>query len=315
MNEPPEGDVLLIPPRDVKKSHLVNFSLIAYAYLFYANMICVGAFYNYFDYMRTRGSVSSIPDPIPSDDDPFRTPSAGGVRTFPAGYTSSQLLFAWTWNAHPDSPLGKDQLSAVNAASSVYFVTVVIAQMGHLLSIRTKTPYFAEEIMGKEWIANRLQHTLQPAGNKVTQTVDRMPEREHNDDFQRGAQSGRGLMISSSDEESPAQPEATVVPSPNHTTETISRVRSFGLSLGGMFAKFLRKIRWSIILAWMGSIAVALIVTEVPFIQTYGGTAAVSGKYWGYAFGWSAAWFTAGEIRKWIIVLFPHSRFSQFFSW
>jgi hypothetical protein len=66
-------------------------------------------------------------------------------------------------------------------------------------------------------------------------------------------------------------------------------------------------IRWSILFAWMGSIATAVLVTEVPFFQQYCGTGSVPAKYWLLAAGWSAAWFMVAEVRKWIIFLFPNS--------
>lgn len=316
MNEVPEENVLLVPPRDYKNSHLVNLSLVIYAYLFYANMICLGAFYNYFDYMETRGSVTSIPTPIPLDDDPFNTPSALGYRTFPAGYSPIQLLFAWNWTADSSTALGRDQLAAMNTASSVYFVTVVVAQMGHLLSIRSKIPYFAEEILGKEWIKRRAEHD-QVAHSAINHDVDvqgiefanKRIRPDSND--QLGGQIGRGLMMSSSE---------SLDDQNSSTAGQVDEERRGGVLnapiRGKGFLPFLLEyIRWGVVMAWIGSIAVALIVTESPIIQDYCGTAAVPGKYWLYAFGWSVSWFTIAEIRKWLIFLFPHSLASQLISW
>ena len=37
-----------------------------------------------------------------------------------------------------------DESAAITSASSVFFTVLVVAQMGHLLSVRRKIPYFAD---------------------------------------------------------------------------------------------------------------------------------------------------------------------------
>ena len=137
-NELPEKATMKEPPRDVKKSPLVDFKLIGYSYLFYGSMQSVGAFFNYFYYMSNRGPTNVISGAIPADDD--------GNRTFPIAYKPNQLIGAWNWGSDSNN-LGTDETNASNVASSVFFVTLVVSQMGHLLSIRRKTPYFSDAIM------------------------------------------------------------------------------------------------------------------------------------------------------------------------
>lgn len=141
MNEPAEGVIMRKPPRDVKKSRLFDLNLVCYAYFFYANLLSVGAFYNYFHYMASRGDTRAVPSPVPADDD--------GTRVFPAGYRLSQLIFAWNWGLNQNN-LGADEVAAANVGSSLFYVTIVVGQMGHLLSIRRKTPYFYDAIMQTE---------------------------------------------------------------------------------------------------------------------------------------------------------------------
>lgn len=138
MNEPPEGAIMKKPPRDIRKNRLLDMNLVVYSYMFYANVISIGAFYNYFMYMASRGDTRAIASPVPLDDD-------GGV-TFPVGYRASQLIFAWNWGLDTGN-LGADEIAASNVGSSLFYITIVIGQMAHLLSIRRKVPYFYDAIM------------------------------------------------------------------------------------------------------------------------------------------------------------------------
>jgi sodium/potassium-transporting ATPase subunit alpha len=154
--EPSEKTIMLDQPRDLKMQPLVDIRLILYSYLFYGTLQSVGAFYMYFIYMAERGPTRAVPSPVPADDD--------GFRTFPAGYRSSQLINAWNWgSASSDSPLGIDEANASNVASSVFFVTLVVAQWGHLISIRRKTPYFSDSILRRAYTtsstSNQPDHT------------------------------------------------------------------------------------------------------------------------------------------------------------
>eukprot|EP00953_Heterococcus_sp_UTEX-ZZ885_P028086 14991-Heterococcus_DN1.PRE.6 len=54
-NEPSESDIMLKPPRNVRTQRLVDAKLVGYAYFFYANLLSIGAFANYFVYMQSRG--------------------------------------------------------------------------------------------------------------------------------------------------------------------------------------------------------------------------------------------------------------------
>jgi len=227
MNEPPETDIMRQPPRDIRKSHLLDYRLVVYAYLFYANLNSVGAFYTYFLYMAERGNTRALPDPIPGDDASYN-PS-----DLPAGYRLGQLIGAWNWGA-ASGPLSDDETQAANVGSSIFFVCIVVTQMGHLLSIRRKTPYFYDAIMNTK---NEPDNVFRRIFNELIQS----------------------------------------------------------------------EVRWPIVCAWIGSIVTVNFFNYVPIFQQYCGTAAVPGRYWGIAVGWSILWFTVAEIRKWIIKLFPQS--------
>lgn len=139
MYEAPPESIMSSPPRDIKNKRLLDWQIILYSYMFYANMMSVGAFYNYFHYMYYRGPVGGVPTPVPVDDE--------GDRQFPAGYSPEQLLGAWNWGLN-EGELGEDEVAAANVASTVFFVALVTAQMFHLLSVRRKTPYFCDSILG-----------------------------------------------------------------------------------------------------------------------------------------------------------------------
>lgn len=92
---------MLEKPRDAEKTPLVQFSLIAYSYLFYGSLECLAAFVNYFLYMSERGPLGILSNPLPADD------NASVV--FPVGYSPYQLIGAWTWGTNSNN-LGADQI-------------------------------------------------------------------------------------------------------------------------------------------------------------------------------------------------------------
>ena len=141
--EQPETLLMFEKPRDIRNTRLVNFYLIGYSYLFYGTLECLGAFLNYFLYMSERGPTHIVPDPLPLVDD---YPAVANV-AYPIGYTPGQLTFAWKWEGNTDDALSLDEARAAAVASSVFFVTLVVCQWGHLFTIRRKTPYFYESIM------------------------------------------------------------------------------------------------------------------------------------------------------------------------
>jgi sodium/potassium-transporting ATPase subunit alpha len=136
-HEAPETSLMLDKPRNPKKTPLVSAALVMYAYLFYGTLQSVGSFFVYFLYMSERGPHSA-PNPIPADDD--------GTRVFPAGYLPLQLIGAWNFGLNAGN-LGADEAAAATVASSCFFVALITAQWGHLISIRRKTPYFYDSIM------------------------------------------------------------------------------------------------------------------------------------------------------------------------
>jgi sodium/potassium-transporting ATPase subunit alpha len=137
MHEQPEGDIMQQSPRDVKKTRLVDFRLIAYAYLFVGNIQSLGSFILWFSYMKQRGPTGLVPNPLPVDDGSYSAP-------FPLGYLPSQLTFAFNFGVGSGN-LATDELAAGTTASSVFYVTLIVSQLAHLLSIRrSETPYFSD---------------------------------------------------------------------------------------------------------------------------------------------------------------------------
>jgi hypothetical protein len=65
------------------------------------------------------------------------------------------------------------------------------------------------------------------------------------------------------------------------------------------------KPRWQILAAWAGALIAAVIFNEIPALQVGCGTASVPAEYWFMAFAWSIACFLMGEVRKWLIFLYP----------
>jgi magnesium-transporting ATPase (P-type) len=70
-NEPSESDIMLKPPRNVRTQRLVDAKLVGYAYFFYANLLSIGAFANYFVYMQSRGPVIPSSQQLTLNDDAF----------------------------------------------------------------------------------------------------------------------------------------------------------------------------------------------------------------------------------------------------
>lgn len=228
-----ESDIMLLPPRVPENQPLVSIHLICYSYFFYGTMQAVGAFYLYFLYMSERGPLGVVASPIPIDDD--------GKLQFPVGYLPHQLIRAWNWGSNKGN-LGEDERKASSVASSVFFVALIVAQWGHLVSVRRKSPYFSDSILD---------------------------------------------------------------------------LRKQGGSLSSRFIAELQQSLPlpSILAAIILSATTANIFNEIPFLQKYCGTGSVPARYWGIAIGFSICWFFVGEIRKWVIILYPKSCISKSLNW
>ncbi|KAF2022309.1 calcium ATPase [Aaosphaeria arxii CBS 175.79] len=104
--EKPEADLMLRPPRNIKKDRLVNARLIFHAYFLVGMFQCILSFAMAFWYMERRGV-------------PFAA--------------------QWLKFGQLDPQYDPDYVSAVaNEASSIYFVTLVIMQLFNLLATRTR---------------------------------------------------------------------------------------------------------------------------------------------------------------------------------
>jgi len=140
MMEKPQRALMRDQPRG-KSQHLVTWRLMVYSYLFIGNIQAIGAFYNYFLYMATRGPLNTAPSPLPIDD--------SITTSYPIGYQPSQLIGAWNWGAGTGD-LASDEIAASAVGSSVFYTTLVVAQIGHLISIRRRTPYFSDAILNTD---------------------------------------------------------------------------------------------------------------------------------------------------------------------
>lgn len=196
----------------------------------------------------------------------------------------------------------------MNVASSVYFVTVVVAQMGHLLSVRSKTPYFADWLCDTRRCGVSLSHVGEVSRSGVSEVQHSEPPTEDEEkeepavvvpplhDHQALVDDGSRSTIGS--------PSAAIT-----AASIVSSSSSPSLNSCSGY------LRWGIIIAWLSSVATALIFTEVPFIQQNCGTGSVPGVYWGFAVGWSVCFFVIAEIRKWLLFLFPSSIVARWLSW
>jgi sodium/potassium-transporting ATPase subunit alpha len=137
MFEPAERDLIVHPPPHYTTARLLDFKMLCYSYLFYGNMVALGAFINYFLYVASRGDTRSVPNHVPTHMNSV---------SLPAGYRIDQLVFAWNFGTD-NGAYGRDQIAALETASSIFYLTVVIAQLGQLLSIRREKPYFYDVIM------------------------------------------------------------------------------------------------------------------------------------------------------------------------
>jgi hypothetical protein len=137
-----------------------------------------------------------------------------------------------------------NNLAAASVASSVFFVTLVTTQWGHLISVRRKTPYFSDAVLNKS-----------------------------NSDLPLSKRLLNELMNS--------RPPLRVV---------------IAIVLSALTANFFN---------------------EIPAVQVACSTGSVSYRYWGVAIGLSFGIFVIGEMRKWIILLFPEYFVSKnlLFKW
>lgn len=108
--EKEEFDLLSQPPRNARKDHLINLKIYAQSYLFIGVMETVCAHAMFFLYYWKHAHI-----PLSSLFFAYQNYSAGFY-----GYSEAELVYFNT------------------VGQSVYFVTLVILQLGNILSIRNK---------------------------------------------------------------------------------------------------------------------------------------------------------------------------------
>lgn len=115
-----ESDIMNYPPRNVKTDRLVDRKIFTYAYMFVGNYYILAAFFNFFYYWSTKG------------------------------IHISNLFFAWDWGKEGYLGLTIDQQEDYLAtAQSIYFMTLVICQLGNLISLQTRNLPFGVLQNGK----------------------------------------------------------------------------------------------------------------------------------------------------------------------
>jgi magnesium-transporting ATPase (P-type) len=139
MYESPECGMMERPPRNIHTHRLVDARLVWYS-LFYGSLVAVGGFFNYFAYFSCHGNT--IVNELGQKEQ--------------LGYRPRDLLFLWYKLAPNTFTFAPEEVVVVwEGASSVYFVTLVVAQMFHLLCIRRKVPYLFNALTGSRSFTDR----------------------------------------------------------------------------------------------------------------------------------------------------------------
>ena len=173
----------------------------------------------------------------------------------------------------------------------MYFVTVVVVQMGHLLSVRTKVPYFASLFCA----------CCRAAPAAAATAVD--------------SEEGSVMAEEAKDARTAAAPARPASAEQASAAVAAAAAAAAQPAAPGFVATVVHKVRWTVVCAWIGSVVTALIFTQVEFINRTCGTGPVPAKYWGYAFAWSIAIFCVGECRKWLFHLYPESALAKRLAW
>ena len=64
-------------------------------------------------------------------------------------YIPSAYTYDRNWGSDTGN-LGADELLAQNVGSSIFYISILVGQMGHLLSVRRKSPYFSDAILATD---------------------------------------------------------------------------------------------------------------------------------------------------------------------
>lgn len=135
--EAPEGAIMRGKPRDHRTTKLVDLQLVLSQYLVWGMVISFATFFNFLDFMLYRGPVQPSIDVDNSNGAVF-------------GYSPSQLVLAWTWGST------SDQINAINAGSSVFFVTIVVCQLGNYMNVRRRMSPYMSDLQGVTWCEKAL---------------------------------------------------------------------------------------------------------------------------------------------------------------
>ncbi len=281
---------MLQPPRSLKTDRLVNTNLICHAYFFVGMLESTAAFLNYFWFMTSQGfRVSDLIFAWDWGEEGFGGFTADEqVRVLCVDSTSCSRLrlctveycavgaSAATGTSQSDldyvDHCDMEQNAILATGQSVYFITLVLCQLGNLLSTRRRRlPY-----------GYTIPHALMP--QPIVATPVRVPMEVRLDHGSTPPNRAR-LEVSSRS-----------VAGPGATDSDNSGRNQLPSWLPGA-VRFMA--------CCLASIVIAIIVTEIPAVQTGIQTASVSGKFWGSSVLAAAAIFGLSEARKWWIIAYP----------
>ena len=201
-----------------------------------------------------------------------------------SGYSAGQLLFAWNWRYDDTSPLGRDEKAAQMSASSVFFTTLACCQIALFLSIRRSEPCFYS------WFSHSV---TKPSTSTHPLSSDLMNDSEN---------ASRDSIIST---EARSNSQTNLFSNERKTcwSALYNRVSQHS-------ASYLR-----VLIAICGAIVIVNLFNENSRLQDKCGTKSVSGRYWGIAIGWAGLCFIVDQLRKWIIIWWPHGWVAKLSDW
>lgn len=202
---------------------------------------------------------------------------ASSSTTDPSGttlnYFPDDLLFAWGWASTPD------QVQALNTASSIFFITIIVCQLGNYMSVRRRcSPYFSDFVVRWSCGGTLPSNVFDAPPDPILAQIGATPI-----DFL------RNLTV--------------------YLMPTIPIVGAFVLEIVfaiiiiGALQRYAHRCSMFFLPCPSGTACPA----ETPGAQATFSTSHVPGENWGIAIGFSLAAFTISEAGKWWIHFHPTS--------
>jgi len=281
VHEQAESDIMARRPRNVAKDHLVDWKLLLHGFCFIGMMESLAAF-TMFGWHMSR-----------------------------SGYTTSQWLLVFNEWDSSDSNLQE----VVYEGQCVFFVTLVVCQIGNLFTTRTRRVPLLP-------IPNCL---LRCFGN-----CDSCSSESRICCLKPDVGGGGGGAASNGGEMEPSPHSSRVLPDHHHTDnnhehhdsdhhepddhsknpsthDADQRQATHATQRHGACPSFIDSESRNVFigLSCTASIVTAIITTEVQVVQTTFNTRRVEYVYWLVAFACAACLFLVAEMRKWAVKLWP----------